>query len=109
MGEISQMRWVPTTADTGADLQVGLHIRHGDTGIADTGDGWLFYNVTDCLGTQFTKVPTQPMHGSDGSADPADTGAQFGAPIVTCGDRIRVKVIPGGSACVGRLYIWTTD
>lgn len=106
VGEIAQMRWAPTTADTGADLAVGFHLRHGDTGIADTGEGWVFYNDNDCLGANFTRVPRQPMHGSDGAVDPADTGAQYGAPIVACGERIRIKVTPGGAAVAGRLYFW---
>ena len=100
-GEIAQMRWNPTTGDTGGDLLVALLPKQGDTG-----DGWEFYNDNDVLGTNFVRAPRQPQHGSDGAADPADTGAAFGVPIVGAGDRLRVKVIPGGAAVVGRLYIW---
>ena len=98
-GEIAQMRWNPTTADTGADLRIDLLPKAGDTG-----DGWTIWNDNDCLGTNFTKVPIQPKHQSDGF----DTGAAVDdAPIVAAGDRLRVKVTPGGAACAGRLYIWT--
>lgn len=103
-GLVYQMRWQPTTADTGADLQIALLPRKDDTG-----DGWLFVNETDVLGTDFVRAPRQPQHGSDGAVDPADTGAAFGVPVVGAGDRLRVKVIPGGAALVGRLYVWTGD
>ena len=101
-GAVLQMRWNPTTVDTGADLQVGMKPRTGDTG-----DGWLFYDDNDVLGTDFVRAPRQPQHGSDGAVDPADTGAAFGVPVYGAGDRLRVKVIPGGAACAGTLYIWT--
>ena len=103
-GEVKQMRWNPTTADTGGDLKVALLPREDDTG-----DGFEFFNDNDCLGTNFQRVPMQPMHGSDGAADPADTGAAWGVPVAGAGDRLRVKVIPGGAAVVGRLYVWTGD
>jgi hypothetical protein len=91
------MRWVPTTADTGADLQIALLPKQGDTG-----DGWLFVDDTDCLGVQFTRVPFQQRYGADGSSD---TGNDV--PVIAAGDRLRVKVIPGGAACAGRLYVWS--
>lgn len=103
-GAIQQMRWNPDSMDTGADLVVMVLPKEGDTG-----DGWVVYNDNDCLGTNFVKALRQPQHGSDGAADPADTGAAFGVPIVGAGDRIRVKVIPGGAGGTGRLYIWTGD
>lgn len=103
-GTVMQMHWNPSTADTGADLAISLLPRSGDTG-----DGWLIYNDNDCLGADFTRAPRQPMHGADGAADPADTGAAFGVPIVAAGDRLRIKVTPGGAAVAGRLYIWTQE
>ena len=95
---------LPTTPDTGADLQLSLLPLSGDTG-----GGWVFYNQNDCLGVQFTKAPRQPQHGADGAADPSDTGAAFGVPIYGAGDRIRAKAIGGGNAAAvnGLLYIWT--
>jgi hypothetical protein len=108
-GEIKQVRWNPTTADTGADLKLALLPRAGDTG-----DGFEFYNDNDVLGTNFNRVPRQVQHDADGSVAlysgaAADTGATLTAPIVAAGDRLRVKVIPGGAAVAGRLYIWAGD
>lgn len=103
-GAIMQMGWQPSTADTGADLQITLLPQPGDSG-----DGWLIYNDNDCLGADFLKALRQPMHGSDGAPDPADTGAAFGVPIVAAGDRLKVKVIPGGTAVAGKLYVWTRE
>lgn len=97
-GEIAQVRWNPTTVDTGADLRLDLLPKDGDTG-----DGWTVYNDNDCLGANFTKVPTQPQAHSDG----ADTGASLDVPVVAAGDRLRVKVTPGGAEVAGRLYVYT--
>jgi hypothetical protein len=98
-GGVVQMRWEPVTGDTGGDLQISLLSELG----ADTGNGIIVYDDNDCLGADFMKVPMQPAHGPDGS----DTGVDDYAPIVAAGDRLRVKVTPGGAAVVGRLYIWT--
>lgn len=38
-----------------------------------------------------------------------DTDAAFGVPIVLNGERLAVKVIPGGPAVAGTLYIWTNQ
>lgn len=97
-GAIQQMRWVPTTGDTGGDLLLALLPIAGDTG-----GGYVFYSDNDCLGSAFTKVPLQPGHASDGF----DTGVDQYFPIVAAGDRIRAKATPGGTAIVGDLYIWT--
>lgn len=96
-GEVAQMRWNPTTADTGGDLAITLLPK-----TADTGDGFQFFNDNDCLGVNFNRVPVQQMHHEDGR----DTGAAIDAPIVGAGDRLRVKVTPGGAALAGRLYVW---
>ena len=48
----------------------------------------------------------QRQHGADCNTDPADTGAAFGVPIVFEGDRLAVKVIPGGPAVAGTLHVW---
>ena len=99
-GELKQVRWNPTTGDTGGDLKLALLPKTGDTG-----DGFEFFNDNDCLGTNFQRVPVQARHHSDGF----DTGAADESLIAGAGDRLRVKVIPGGAAVVGRLYIWTED
>ena len=99
-GELAQVRWNPTTADTGGDLKLAILPKSGDTG-----DGFEFFNDNDCLGTNFQRVPVQSNHHSDGF----DTGAAQESLIAFAGDRLRVKVIPGGAAVVGRLYVWTKD
>jgi len=98
-GAVQQMRWDAITGDTGGDLQLSLL----SEGAADTGNGWVFYDNNDCLGADFTNVPVQPSHSSDGF----DTGVDQYNPIVAAGDRLRVKVTPGGSAVVGTLFVWT--
>ena len=102
-GAIMQARWVPTTGDTGADLNLTLLPND-----SDTGDGWQFATYAN-LGSQFTKAPTQPMHLSDGDAAGSDPDTQPGVPIVAAGDRIKVEVVPGGAAVAGRLYVWTGE
>lgn len=95
-GELVQVHWNPTTADTGADLKLAWLPKAGDTG-----DGFEFFNDNDCLGTNFQRVPVQANHHSDGF----DTGAAQESPVAFAGERLRVKVIPGGAALVGRLYV----
>lgn len=104
-GEIVQAAWSPTTGDTGGDLQLALIPRTGDTG-----DGFVFYNRTDCLGSNFNFVPRQPSHDTQGAVDQTDTGT-FASPqpIFGAGDRLRIKTIPGGAALSGRLYVWVRD
>ena len=101
-GAILQMRWYPTTPDTGADLAIDLM---PSAAAADTGQAYTFYNNNDCLGVPFTNVPTQPMHHSDGF----DTGASGDVPIVAAGERLRVRITPGGAAVAGKLYIWSAE
>lgn len=96
-GAIKQIRWSPSTGDTGADLRLDLLPR-----AEDTGDGFAFYNNSDCLGSAFTHAPRQPGVSADGN----DTGVDEYFPVVGAGDRIRVKVTPGGAAVVGTLYVW---
>ena len=97
-GSVEQYRWVSTGGDTGGSLAIGLYPLSGDTG-----DGFVF--ASHSLTPQFTKAPRQPQHGSDGAADPADTGAAFGVPIVAAGDRLRA--VKTGATGTGRLYVWT--
>jgi hypothetical protein len=102
MGEIRQIGWQPSTPDTGGDVVVTLLPQPGDSG-----DGWVIAAYPDCLGGDFLRAPRIPQHGIDGNPDPADTGAAFGVPVVAAGDRLRVRIIPGGSAVAGKLYVWT--
>lgn len=99
-GAIHQLYWKPDTADTGADLTVLQMPVKGDTG-----EGFRILNETDVLGTSFRRVPRQPEHAPDG----IDTGVDSYSPFFGAGDRLRVKVTPGGAACKGRLYVWTDD
>jgi hypothetical protein len=106
-GELVQVRWVPSTGDTGGDLQL-IHLPVAPE--SDTGENQIFFNDNDCLGAGFTRAPRQPQHGSDGAADPADTGAAFGVPVYFGGDRLRVKVTNGATELlVGKLYAWFKD
>ena len=101
-GAILQMRWYPTTADTGGDLAIDLM---PSADIADTGQAYTFYDDNDCLGVAFTKVPTQPAHQADG----LDTGADLNVPIIAAGDRLRIRITPGGAAVAGKLYVWSAE
>jgi len=97
-GIIRQIRWNPTTADTGADLQISLLPRMGDTG-----DGWLIYSKANVLGSNFASGLGQMAVDHVGKTD---TGLY---PIVAAGDRIRPKVVNQAgvaTATTGRLYIW---
>ena len=99
-GEIRQLRWNPTSIDTGADLYVALVPKAGDTG-----DAFQIYNNNDCLGANFTHFPTQQTHHSDG----VDTGSTTEEYFVAAGDRLRIKVLPGQGECAGRLYVYVKD
>ena len=98
MGEVTQLAWNPSTPDTGGDLQITLRPAKG----GDTGNGWSIYNDNDCLGADFIKATRVSRYGPDGVSDTGHTER-----VVSAGDRLRVKVTPGGAACVGKLYVWT--
>jgi hypothetical protein len=103
-GEIKQYRWVHVSGDTGGSVEITLMPRTGDTG-----DGWVIANH-GLLAPQQSKALRQPQHGSDGAADPSDTGAAFGVPIVAAGDRLRVtRIASAAGAIVGRLYVWVGE
>ena len=108
-GKISQVRVVPSVADTGGDLDIGVYPT------SDTGDGFLIYSRTDCLGSAFTFVPRQPTHDLGGAVDAQDTGTPVSpAPIVGHGDALHVKVRAGQVAAAGgvnttKVWIWTCD
>ena len=97
-GVIRQIRWNPSAADTGADLQIALLPRMGDTG-----DGWLIYSKANVLGSNFAFGIGQMAVDHVGKTD---TGLY---PIYAAGDRIRPKVINQAgvaTATTGRLYVW---
>ena len=98
-GGVLQMRWNPTTADTGADINIVLLPKE-----ADTGDGFIILQKPDKLGADWVMAPYQATHDTGGGFTTA--AAQ---PFVAAGDRLRVKVTPGGAACAGRLYVWIFD
>jgi len=83
-GKLVQFRWVPTTGDTGDNLDVSLLPKEGDTG-----DGFAVWTPEN-LSLGLTKLDT-------------------GRPYYAAGDRLRAKVTPAGAACVGRLYVWHND
>lgn len=100
-GVIRQMRWNPTSGDTGADLHISLLPRQGDTG-----DGWLIYSKANALVSNFAHGLGQMAVDQVGKTD---TGLY---PIALAGDRLRPKVVnqTGASAAtVGRLYIWVEN
>jgi hypothetical protein len=99
-GEIRQLRWNPTAADTGAGLYVALLPKMGDSG-----DGFQVVNYTKGLNANWTRHPTQQVHHSDG----LDTGATTEAFFVAAGERLRIKVTPGQNLCTGRLYVYVKD
>jgi hypothetical protein len=94
----------PEHARHGGVLQIRLLPQPGDSG-----DGFPVFNDADCLGADFMRLAPQPIDCTDGNVDLGDTGAQAGAPISGCGDRLRVKIIPGGTACAGKLNVWVNE
>ena len=114
-GAIQQIRWVPGTADTGADLTISLHPRlggrsGGTVGVAnDTGHGFNVYSRVNVLGSQFTEHLRAPVGFSGGIDNTGDSGW---VPYVAAGDRLRVKVINQAGATAnldGTLYVWTKE
>lgn len=95
-GELMQLHWNPTTADTGGDLTIAVLPREDDTG-----DGWNIYSKTDILGSNFTAAPMQRIFDAAGLSDTGMT------PIVFAGDRLRIKIVPAGGSPAGRLYVYT--
>lgn len=102
-GEIKQIGWAPTTGDTGADLT--LVLLPVDT--TDTAGGLPVLNDADCLGASFMRAPV--ISGFGKTPDGTDTGLAHYYPVVAAGDRLRIKVTPGGAAVAGKLYIWSQD
>ena len=94
-GVITQFRWVPTTGDTGGDLEMLLMTG----GYGDTGAAIVVYRNNQCLGSSFTAAPRQPTHDTGGTVTSE-------APIFAAGEPLRVKVTPGGAAVVGKLYVY---
>jgi hypothetical protein len=100
-GSLRQIRWNPDTADTGADLQISLLPKVGDTG-----DGWLIYSKANVLGANFAFGMGQMAVDHVGKTD---TGLY---PIYAAGDRIQAKVVNQAgvaTATAGRLYIWVDE
>lgn len=100
MGQVVQLRWNPTSVDTGGDLYVALLPKEGDTG-----DGYAVFNDNDCLGTNFTRLLGFPSSHIDGH----DTGRGDGVAPYAAGERLRIKILPGQAECRGRLYVYVKD
>ena len=100
MGGLMQIGWNATTPDTGADLEISLQPGDG----ADTGEGWTVYSNNDCLGADFLQPLSRNVVHANG-LDTGTGGAQ--AAIAAAGDKLAIKVTPGGAAVVGTLYVWT--
>lgn len=99
-GEVRQVRWNPTSVDTGGDLYLALLPRMGDSG-----DGFAILDDNDCLGANFTRWLGRPTSHLEGN----DTGRGTGACPVVAGDRLRIKVLPGQGECRGRLYVYVKE
>jgi hypothetical protein len=103
MGELLQLRWVPTVVETGASLSLVQVNRNS----GDTAGSSPILTIEDLGSSNRQWCPRQPQHGVDGNPDPSDTGAAFGVPWVFGGDRLRVKVVPAGVGVIaGTLYAW---
>jgi len=96
-GEFRQLRWNPTSIDTGGDLYVALLPKDGDSG-----DGFQIFSKNDILGANFTRLVTQQTVHNDNF----DTGSTSEMHFVAAGERVRIKVLPGQSECRGRLYLY---
>lgn len=100
-GVLSHMRWNPDAADTGADLEIAILPKAGDSG-----DGWVVFSKANCLGANFVRGFGQMAYDATGKAD---TGL---VPIILAGDRLRVKTTNQASvttALQGRLYVYLRD
>ena len=103
-GRIEQIQWVPTTADTGADISLMLVPSLAGS---DTAGSFPIYSKSDCLGAAFLKAPRQPACANDGF----DTGVDAYVPyVLSPGDRLRVKTVAAGNGAVaGTLHVWLAD
>lgn len=99
-GQVVQLRWNPTSVDTGGDIYVALLPKEGDSG-----DGFTIYSKADCLGANFTRFLGYPSSHIDGH----DTGRGGAAHPYAAGDRLRIKVLPGQGECRGRLYVYVKE
>lgn len=103
-GSIHMVRWDADIPDTGGDLQIFLQ-----QNLTDTGTGVAVVNDNDCMGASFTRAYRMPVRDLSGDID-GDTGAPTNVvPIVSAGEHLRVRVLPGQGQCSGRLYVWTTE
>lgn len=106
-GEVSQVRWIPDTDDTGQSGTLSLSLlmeKEGDTGL-----GFVVYSEASLnLGTDVLRYPRQPVVFSTGAGNSGDTGY---VPVIAAGERLRGKVTPGdtGMVIAGRLIVWTRD
>lgn len=103
-GLLHQLRWNPTTGDTGANLDITLCPKAGDTG-----DGGIIYSIAGVntkLATNFWEAPRQPANYGGITDNTGDSG--FVPYAVAAGDRLRVK-FSNSATLAGRLYLWFVD
>lgn len=85
-GSIVQVRWSPTSTDTGADFVMSVLPSQ-----ADTGEGFDVFSVNGSA--QFTKYGGVQDTGND--------------PVVVAGDDIRVRSFGAATnTLVGSFYVW---
>lgn len=95
-GEIRQMRYVPGTLATGADLTVTLE-----------GSGLAIVTITDAGTSNIQWAPRQATHTIAGAASLfAAGGTAVTDRIAVCQERIKLVVAQGGNVASGTLYIW---
>ena len=100
-GEILQARYEVITADTGADLQIFLQLRPGDTG-----NGVMIVTDSDSLGVNFTKAYRQATHDTLGVAALfAAAGQAVLDKIALANDRVKIVIAAGGDTKTGTFYL----
>lgn len=100
-GRVHMARWYRSSGDTGGTIEATLMLDAGDTGpgvvvfsAGLTPGGWL-------------KFPRWPSHDPSGDVD-GDTGAPVAPqPLMAFGERLRLKLTPGGTGVTGRVWVWT--
>lgn len=100
-GSIDQIRWIPTTQDTGASnigtLSLFLGAKPVDTGLAQL----VWSEGSLVLGNDITRVPRQTTHDASGAADVADTGTPASpTPVYGCGETLTARFTAGDTGAI---------
>lgn len=96
-GFVRQIVWIPSTGDTGGNLDLLLAPSANDTGGA-----YPIYSKDSALGSAFVRALALNTVTPDGF----DTGVDIQYPPVAAGERLLVRVTPSQSACVGTLFVY---